>query len=119
MVFAGAPFVGEGTVSSFSRTGCSIRCNRSVLSGSYVRLGVLLPILQSALLVELARVRWVAEHSFGVEFIKLPRLANQALDQASWERLTSLLERRLECIRTPAGHRRVTDGFSASQNQEV
>jgi hypothetical protein len=101
VIFAGAPFVGEGTVCSFSRAGCSIRCHRSVLAGSFLQLGVLLPDLEPALLFELGRVRWVNEHSFGVEFIRLPRFARHPLDQAAWERLAALLERRAQRRQTP------------------
>lgn len=92
VIFAGAPFVGEGRLADLSLTGCSVTSNRTVLSGSYIKLSVLLPMPASSLLVELGRVRWVRDHSFGVEFIRLPTVARQPLDRAGWERLTLELE---------------------------
>jgi len=92
VIFRGAPFVGEGTVANMSRTGCLVACDRTVLSGSYLQMSLLLPDYDVGLLVELCRVRWVHHHSFGVEFIKLPLLGRHPLEQAGWERLLSLLE---------------------------
>lgn len=92
VIFGGAPFVGEGRLTDLSLTGCSITCDRAVLRGSYIRLSVLVPHQQAPLLVELGRVRWVRRHSFGVEFIRLPMIANQQLDRTEWERVAALLE---------------------------
>lgn len=92
VIFAGAPFVGEGTVSNLSLTGCSVACDRTVLAGSYIKLNVLVPDSTSSLLIELGKVRWVRENAFGVEFIRLPTIARQRLDRVVWEQLTSLLE---------------------------
>jgi hypothetical protein len=94
VIFGGAPFVGEGTVANMSRTGCAVLCNRTVLSGSYLHMSMLLPGYDIGLLMELCRIRWVHHHSFGVEFITLPRLGRHLLDQAGWQRLISLLEQR-------------------------
>lgn len=94
VIFAGAPFVGEGTLSNLSHTGCSITCDRTVLAGSYIKLNALLPSPVTSLHVELGRIRWVQDHSFGVEFIRLPLLANRQLDRAGWERFTALLQTR-------------------------
>lgn len=92
VIFGGAPFVGEGTVSNLSLTGCSVACERTVLTGSYIKLNVLLPDPTSSLLIELGKVRWVRENTFGVEFIRLPTIARQRLDRMVWEQLMSLLE---------------------------
>ena len=93
VIFGGAPFVGEGTISNLSLTGCSVACDRTVLAGSYIKLNVLLPEPTTSLHIELGKVRWVREHTFGVEFIRLPAIAQQRLDGAVWEHLTFLLER--------------------------
>jgi len=53
VIFGGAPFVGEGTISNISQTGCSVNCDRSVLIGSYIKLSVLLPDPTSSLFIEL------------------------------------------------------------------
>jgi hypothetical protein len=72
VIFAGAPFVGEGTVHNLSLTGCAVTSDRTVLRGSHIKLAVLLPGHAKALIVELGRVRWVKDQTFGVEFIRLP-----------------------------------------------
>lgn len=84
--------MGEGTVSNLSLAGCSIACERTVLTGSYIKLSVLLPNPTSSLFIELGKVRWVREHSFGVEFIRLPTIARRRLDRVVCEQLTSLFE---------------------------
>lgn len=81
VIFGGAPFVGEGTVSDLSLSGCSVICERTVLSGSYIKLSVLLPDPASSLFIELGKIRWVRENTFGVEFIRLPTIARHRLDR--------------------------------------
>lgn len=80
-IFGGAPFVGEGTVSDISFSGCAVTCDRTVLMGSYIKLSVLLPDPTSSLFIELGKVRWVRGHSFGVEFIRLPMMTRHRLDR--------------------------------------
>ena len=92
VIFRCAPFVGEGTVSNLSLNGCSVACERTVLTGSYIKMSVLTPNPTASLFIELGKVRWVRENVFGVEFIRLPIIARQRLDSMVWERLTSLLE---------------------------
>ena len=92
VIFGGAPFVGEGSLTNLSLTGCSIACDRTALVGSHIRLNVLLTDPRASLLVELGKVRWACEHSFGVEFIRLPTIARQRLDRIVWERLVHQLE---------------------------
>lgn len=92
VIFGGAPFVGEGTLADLSLTGCSVTCDRTVLSGSYIKLSVLIPAPTHSLFVELGRVRWVRDRSFGVEFIRLPTTARHRLDREGWNRLATLLE---------------------------
>ncbi len=81
VIFGGAPFVGEGTISNISLTGCSVNCDRTVLMGSYIKLSVLLPTPTSSLFIELGKVRWVKDQTFGVEFIRVPTLTRHRLDR--------------------------------------
>lgn len=81
VIFGGAPFVGEGTISNISRTGCAVNCGQTVLMGSYIKLSVLLPDPTSSLFIELGKVRWVKDQTFGVEFIRVPTLARHRLDR--------------------------------------
>lgn len=81
VIFGGAPFVGEGVVSDISLSGCSVTCDRTVLTGSYVKLSVLLPDPTSSLFIELGKIQWVREHAFGVEFIRVPTHARHRLDR--------------------------------------
>jgi len=87
VIFAGAPFVGEGKLANLSLTGCAVTCDRTVLNGSYIKLRLLLPQPIGSLHVELGRIRWVRNDSFGVEFIRLPMAGPQPLDRDGWARL--------------------------------
>ena len=80
VIFGGAPFVGEGALTDLSTSGCAIACDRTVLSGSYVRLNVLMPDQSPSLAIELGKIRWVHGQVFGVEFIRLPTRARQQLE---------------------------------------
>ncbi len=93
VIFGGAPFVGEGRLLDLSLTGCSVQCDRIVLRDSYIRLNWIIPE-HGSLSVDLARIRWVRNTSFGVEFIRLPSMAQQPLDRQEWERVAALLEHR-------------------------
>ncbi|NJN68978.1 MAG: PilZ domain-containing protein [Nitrospira sp.] len=92
VIFGGAPFVGEGVVSNLSLSGCSVTCERTVLTGSYVKLSVLLPDPTSSLFIELAKIRWVRKNTFGVEFIRLPTITRHRLDRVVSQELTPDLE---------------------------
>ena len=81
VIFGGAPFVGEGVVSDLSISGCSVTCERTVLTGSYIKLSVVLPDPTSSLFIELGKIRWVREKAFGVEFIRVPTLTRHRLDR--------------------------------------
>lgn len=94
VIFGGAPFVGEGMLTDLSTSGCAIACDRTVLSGSYVRLNVLMPDHSPSLAIDLGKIRWVRGHVFGVEFIRLPTVARQQLDQTIWNRFLRSLNRR-------------------------
>ncbi len=71
-MFAGAPGIGEGVIHNLSESGCLIECERKVLEGSYVTVRLWLPDQVRALVIELAAIRWVREHYFGMEFLRLP-----------------------------------------------
>jgi len=88
VIFGGAPFVGEGMVSDLSISGCSVTCERTVLTGSYIKLSVLLPDPTSSLFIELGKVRWVRENTFGVEFIRLPTITRHRLNQVVSQELS-------------------------------
>ncbi len=93
VIFGGAPFVGEGALTDLSASGCAIWCDRTVLSGSYVRLNVLMPDQSPSLAIDLGKIRWVRGYVFGVEFIRLPIRAHQQLDQVLWTRFLRSLGR--------------------------
>jgi hypothetical protein len=81
-------------VSDLSFTGCQVATERPVLVGSYIKLSVLMPNPTQSIFIELGKVRWVQNDSFGVEFIRLPTIARHRLDRILWERMTALLEAR-------------------------
>jgi len=81
VMFAGAPFIGEGILHNLSRTGCRVECARIVLQGSYVTMRVLLPDDRRSLIVDLAAVRWVNNHYFGIEFLRLPTFEQTRLER--------------------------------------
>ena len=81
VIFGGAPFVGEGVIANLSISGCSVTCERTVLTGSYIKLSVLLPDPTSSLFIELGKIRWVNGTAFGVEFIRVPTLTRHRLDR--------------------------------------
>jgi len=93
VIFGGAPCVGEGALTDLSASGCAIACDRTVLSGSYIRLNVLMPDHSPSLVIDLGKIRWVRGPVFGVEFIRLPTMAHQQLDQLIWNRFLRSLGR--------------------------
>ena len=81
VMFAGAPFIGEGILHNLSQTGCRVECNRTVLEGSYVTVRLLLPNDRHSLSIELAAVRWVRDWYFGMEFLRLSAAEQVRLEQ--------------------------------------
>ncbi len=81
VMFAGAPFIGEGVLHNLSQTGCRVECTRTVLQGSYITVRLLLPNDGRSLIVGLAAVRWVRERYFGIEFLRLPAHERARLEQ--------------------------------------
>jgi hypothetical protein len=80
VIFRGAPFVGEGTIADLSLTGCSIVCDRTALTDSYVKLSVIFPDPTLSLFIELGKIRWVRDNVFGVEFLRMPTITRHRLD---------------------------------------
>lgn len=80
-MFAGARFIGEGTVLNLSPHGCLLECEGTVMEGSYLTVRLLLPDNDHALVIDLAAVRWVRRHYFGIEFLRLPASERHRLDQ--------------------------------------
>lgn len=80
-MFAGARFIGEGTVLNLSPDGCLLEGERIVMEGSYLSVRLLLPDHAPALVIDLAAVRWVHTHYFGIEFLRLPTLELSRLER--------------------------------------
>jgi hypothetical protein len=102
VIFGGAPFVGEGTLSNLSLMGCSVMCDREVLCGSDVRVSVLLPNQTPALSIDLGTIKWVQGNQFGVEFLRLPLEARQRLNRTLRIELIQLLKTRSGKRASPA-----------------
>lgn len=81
IMFAGVPFIGEGVIHNLSHAGCRAECDRTVQKGSYVTVRLLLPDHTTALIVELAAIRWVREGCFGIEFLRLPAFDQNRIDE--------------------------------------
>ena len=81
VMFAGAPFIGEGILHNLSQTGCRIECERSVLEGSYITIRLLLPDDGRSLSIDLAAVRWVREQYFGIEFLRISTIGQVRLER--------------------------------------
>lgn len=91
IIFGGAPFIGEGVLTSLSFRGCSVLCDREVLRGSDVRVSILLPDQVQALTIECGTIKWVDGHQFGVEFLRVPDETRQRLNRRLRSELIHLL----------------------------
>lgn len=80
-MFAGARFIGEGTILNLSPGGCLVEGKRTLMEGSYLTVRLLLPDNAPALAIDLAAVRWVHAHYFGIEFLRLPTLELSRLER--------------------------------------
>jgi|SRR5579884_462583 len=69
-VFQADAFVGEGTTLDLAVPGCAIESERCPAIGQYVTVALLVPD-ESPVLSEVAKVRWIADGKFGVEFLMM------------------------------------------------
>jgi len=114
VIFGGAPFVGEGTLTNLSLMGCAVLCDREVLRGSKVRVSVLLPDQTSAVSIDLGTIKWVQGNQFGVEFLRLPFEARQRLNSALRTELIALLKKRREEAQAAKGVTVISDFATVS-----
>jgi|RhiMetdeSRZDD1v2_1073273.scaffolds.fasta_scaffold63178_2 PilZ domain len=61
----------RGTTCNLSWNGCAIQSQAQVDKGWYLQMRIALPGHDLALDIELAKVRWASQQSFGVEFLVL------------------------------------------------
>ncbi len=64
---------GEGHSTDLNVTGCSVESTQSLSPGIYLTLRIYLSDSSQPVNVTLARVRWVKDSLFGVEFIQVPQ----------------------------------------------
>ena len=81
VAFSGETTRGEGRLDNLSLGGAAILSDIAISRGEYLALKITFPTQAGAIDVELAPVRWVKEHSFGVEFIRMAPGAQQRLKQ--------------------------------------
>ena len=81
VMFASAPFIGEGSIHNLSQSGCRIECDRTVLRGSYITVRVLIPDESRSLNIDLAAVRWIGMQCFGIEFLRISIADRTRLEQ--------------------------------------
>lgn len=70
---------GHGRIDNLSLGGAAIASDASVTRGEYLQLTITLPSEPATIDVELAPVRWVKPHNFGVEFIRMSSTSLQIL----------------------------------------
>lgn len=70
---------GQGTVLNISPLGCRIAGTMTVVDGMQLKLWISPSNKEEALSVEEARVRWVKDHEFGVEFRRLAAIDHREL----------------------------------------
>ena len=81
VVFGGAIGVGEGVLTTLSMQGCSIRTAYPLVSGSQLRVSLLLPDQSVSLPIEVGIVKWVREDQCGVEFLRVGDESRQRLNR--------------------------------------
>jgi|SRR5215831_4206588 len=70
---------GHGRIDNLSLGGAAIASDAPVTRGEYLQLTITLPSEPATIDVELAPVRWVKPHNFGVEFIRMSPTSLQIL----------------------------------------
>jgi len=80
---------GIGVVCNLSEKGCAIESDVRVPQEGYASASLTIPGTSDPVLIELARVRWVTRHAFGLEFRIISRAGRKRirryllLDQAA------------------------------------
>ena len=72
---------GNGVVSNLSMKGCKVDSETTVEPGDHISLSLTLPGDESPLVIELATVRWVIGHRFGLAFTRLGKTEDERLRQ--------------------------------------
>lgn len=71
-MLAGAAYLSEALIHNLSEAGCLVECEHTILAGSCITARLLLPDQAPALVIEVAAIRWVRQHHFGIEFLRTP-----------------------------------------------
>ena len=79
VTFSSGATRGEGRLDNLSREGAAIVSETLVPRGDYLTLTITLPNQKDPIEADLAPVRWVRGHQFGVEFIRIRPASQQAL----------------------------------------
>jgi hypothetical protein len=86
-------FVTGGTVLNLGVAGCALTSNKKLLLGEHVGVELYLPDQKPALHVPVAKVRWINETRYGMEFLKF--------DGEHQARLEDLIKARAEPLSDP------------------
>ena len=70
---------GQGTVLNVSNVGCRMAGTMTVEKGMTLKLWISPPTKEDVLCIEEARVLWVKDHEFGVEFRSMPMIDQREL----------------------------------------
>jgi len=62
--------VGEGFISNLSTSGCHVECQHHLRQGDFLTLRILIPKEEHPLDIDLGAVRWTNGPTFGIEFIR-------------------------------------------------
>lgn len=79
VIFSSGKIQGQGRLDNLSREGAAIVSETLVPSGDYLSLKITIANQQGAIEADLAPVRWVRGHQFGVEFIRIQPASQQTL----------------------------------------
>jgi len=82
VIFSSGTIQGQGRLDNLSREGAAIVSETLVPSGDYLSLKITIANHQGAIEADLAPVRWVRGHQFGVEFIRIQPTSQQTLRHA-------------------------------------
>jgi hypothetical protein len=79
VTFSSGDVQGRGRLDNLSRQGAAIVSDTLVPRGDYLSVRITIPNHQGSIEADLAPVRWVRGHQFGVEFIRIQPASQQAL----------------------------------------